>query len=94
MDLTTVVAVEATYENSNTQWNLAFLTRDRTPVLFFVDFDHAHARTPDELGWGAAVLEPFRLAFAPGSQWTSDRAGRWTAAVRPSSETAELLPTS
>jgi hypothetical protein len=92
MDLTSVVAVEATYETSNTQWNLAFLTRERTPVLFFVDFDHAHAHTPEELGWGSAVLEPFQLAFAPGSEWKSDHAGRWSADVRPRRESDGLVP--
>lgn len=91
MDLTSVVAIEATYDLSNTQWELAFLTREHDSVLFFVDFDHAHALSPDELGWGEPLLQQFRLAFAPGGGWKADHTGRWRATVRPSIPAERLL---
>lgn len=91
MDLTSVVAMEATYDLGNTQWQLAFLTRERDSVLFFVDFDHAHALSPDDLGWGAPLLEQFRLAFVPGGGWKADRTGRWRARVQPSISAQRLL---
>ena len=83
MDWASVVAMEATYDLGNTQWNLTLLSERGTPVLFFVDFDHPDAPGPDALGWDAALLAPLDLDFAPGGGWCAQPDGRWTATVRP-----------
>ncbi|GAB3795167.1 hypothetical protein GCM10028798_03470 [Humibacter antri] len=83
MDWASVVAMEATYDLGNTQWNLTLLGEHGTPVLFFVDFDHPDAPSPDAFGWDSGLLAPLDLDFAPGGGWQAQPGGRWRAAVRP-----------
>lgn len=82
MDWASVVAMEATYDLGNTQWNLTLLSERGTPVLFFVDFDHPDALSPEALGWDAALLAPLDLDFTPDGSWRAQPDGRWTAAVQ------------
>lgn len=83
MDMTAVVAIDASYDAGAAQWNVEFHAKDGERVLFLVDFDHADARSARDLDWASALLTLLGLALTPGRTWRSDVPGHWTAPVRP-----------
>ncbi|GAB3396020.1 hypothetical protein GCM10027568_29250 [Humibacter soli] len=83
MDLTTVVAIDASYDAGAAQWNVEFHAKDGERVLFLVDFDHADARSARDLDWVTSLLRLLGLRLTPGCTWRSDAPGHWTVPVRP-----------